>query len=284
MYQNKIKNLLKQKFNFTDEEVEKIYDKRITIRDIVAYVERKYYTNNRIDLNREVVDDTTKYANKYGFEIGKGEHSTWNNESDAFKHAYMQALLTLRDGEIKAMSAGYYHEKETGDLNGAESQMDFHNNNIGRKVAREYKLKHIRENIDSYSKEVKDEIAREIIKKMNSGELILDPSRRKTPRKQIDLNRNSFSSLDLRIHKSPYRDEMFDLKNRVFYKSEFPSNKENSHLIPEYIHQYYENNGKMPTREDLDKRVRTGELIYVESYTRSDGTKVSGYYRRYPRD
>ena len=32
----------------------------------------------------------------------------------------------------------------------------------------------------------------------------------------------------------------------------------------------------------LDRRVRFGELIYVENYTRSDGTKVSGYYRRYP--
>ena len=43
--------------------------------------------------------------------------------------------------------------------------------------------------------------------------------------------------------------------------------------------QYY-GNGTMPTKEELDKRVHVGELIYVEEYTRSDGTKVSGYYRR----
>ena len=39
----------------------------------------------------------------------------------------------------------------------------------------------------------------------------------------------------------------------------------------------------MPTKKELDKRTRIGELIYVEEYTRSDGTKVSGYYRAYPR-
>ena len=40
---------------------------------------------------------------------------------------------------------------------------------------------------------------------------------------------------------------------------------------------------RFPTKEELDKRTRIGELIYVEDYTRSDGTKVSGYYRAYPR-
>lgn len=39
----------------------------------------------------------------------------------------------------------------------------------------------------------------------------------------------------------------------------------------------------MPTKKDLDKRTRIGELIYVEEYTRSDGTMVSGYYRAYPK-
>ncbi len=36
--------------------------------------------------------------------------------------------------------------------------------------------------------------------------------------------------------------------------------------------------------KDMERRVRFGELIYVENYTRSDGTKVSGYYRKYPKN
>ena len=51
-------------------------------------------------------------------------------------------------------------------------------------------------------------------------------------------------------------------------------------LIDAYIKQYVSDK-KMPTKEELDKRVYLGNLIYVEEYTRSDGTKVSGYYRRF---
>jgi hypothetical protein len=36
--------------------------------------------------------------------------------------------------------------------------------------------------------------------------------------------------------------------------------------------------------EELEQKVLKSELIYVENYTRSDGTKVSGYYRKYPKN
>lgn len=48
-----------------------------------------------------------------------------------------------------------------------------------------------------------------------------------------------------------------------------------------YIKQYLEK-PEMPTKTELNKRVHIGNLIYIEEYTRSDGTKVSGYYRAYP--
>ena len=38
--------------------------------------------------------------------------------------------------------------------------------------------------------------------------------------------------------------------------------------------------GKVIRETEAKEKVKTGELIYVSSYTRSDGTKVSGYYRR----
>ena len=45
--------------------------------------------------NNEVYAKTKKYQKIYGFEIGTGEHDTWNNEADAFKHAFMQARTTV---------------------------------------------------------------------------------------------------------------------------------------------------------------------------------------------
>ena len=32
--------------------------------------------------------------------------------------------------------------------------------------------------------------------------------------------------------------------------------------------------------ELADEKVKTGDLIWVNSYTRDDGTKVCGYYRK----
>jgi len=47
----------------------------------------------RKGFNSWVDFQTKKAQKKYGFEIGTGEHATWNNESDAFKHAYMSWFL-----------------------------------------------------------------------------------------------------------------------------------------------------------------------------------------------
>ena len=79
-------------------------------------------------------------------------------------------------------------------------------------------------------------------------------------------------------------DEVFDIKNRVLYQGEInPKDlEEGTPLYDLYLDQLLDQN-PMPAKKELDKRTRIGELIYVKEYTRSDGTKVSGYYRAYPR-
>lgn len=79
-------------------------------------------------------------------------------------------------------------------------------------------------------------------------------------------------------------DEILDTKNRVLYNGEISPNdlEENTPLYDLYIEQLISNE-RISTKKELDKRTRIGELIYVEEYTRSDGTKVSGYYRAYPK-
>ena len=79
-------------------------------------------------------------------------------------------------------------------------------------------------------------------------------------------------------------DEVFDTKNRVLYQGELSHEdlEEGTPLYDLYMDNMIDKN-PMPTKKEVDKRTRIGELIYVEEYTRSDGTKVSGYYRAYPR-
>lgn len=79
-------------------------------------------------------------------------------------------------------------------------------------------------------------------------------------------------------------DEIFNTKNRVLYRGEInPDDLEKgTPLFDLYVDNMIDKN-PMPTKKEVDKRTRIGELIYVEEYIRSDGTKVSGYYRAYPR-
>ena len=80
-----------------------------------------------------------------------------------------------------------------------------------------------------------------------------------------------------------YDDSLFDISNRIFPRnSGIPIKDRSPEEIEQIINQAFDDAGEFPSKSELDRRVRFGELIYVENYTRSDGTKVSGYYRRYP--
>jgi len=39
---------------------------------------------NMEEFNKYIHNQTVKYQRLYGFEMGTGEHATWNNEADAF--------------------------------------------------------------------------------------------------------------------------------------------------------------------------------------------------------
>ena len=194
--------------------------------------------------------------------MGTGEHATWNNEADAFKHAYMQADIAIHDNNFKAASLGYWHEFEGKETILGERNMDLWNNKIGREVVQDMK----QESGDSWkymSEEMKKDMAAEkIVKLMREGELITHPS---DPRR--------FWNMDL---------ERIKEKDKVFYKGEYDTLDEETQerMLRQYSRQFVDNDWKMPEKAELNKRVISGELIYVNEYTKADGTKVSGYYRR----
>ena len=70
------------------------------------------------------------------------------------------------------------------------------------------------------------------------------------------------------------------LENRVFYDKEINPNETNDkEVLNKVIGQYFDNGKHIPSKEELNQQVASGDLIYVQDYSRSDGTKVSGYYR-----
>ena len=57
---------------------------------------KKYdYNKNKEEFTKEMLSDTLKYQKKYGFKIGEN-NVAWNNESDAFRHAYVQSVIANR--------------------------------------------------------------------------------------------------------------------------------------------------------------------------------------------
>lgn len=83
------------------------------------------------------------------------------------------------------------------------------------------------------------------------------------------------------IKKRKFDESILMPSNRIFLGNEKMKDMDEE-TLKQFVNQYYDDDYKFPSKEELERRVRFGELIYVESYTRADGTKVSGYYRRYP--
>ena len=177
------------------------------------------YKKSRADFNAEIAQKTDKYQQKFGFKKGTDPNrpTQWNNEADAFKHAFMQGVLyhraskkaynTTKDstnislpqnvqntlGNMYSAGIGVFHEAEnllSGDSVN-ESNMDLWNNDVGRETMKEIKNK-LGNDIYNFQDEfVENLLANKIYEKMKKGELILTPNdkRQYIMRKVINSNK-----------------------------------------------------------------------------------------------
>ena len=111
----------------------------------------------------------------------------------------------------------------------------------------------------------KERAKRIIWEKMKKGELITNPF--------IDWRK--FENMELDLLKDTNRNDT-DMDFKKF------DAKTKELRAKNYIEQIIDSDWQIPTKENLDKRVLSGKLIYVEDYTRGNGTKVHRYYRRRP--
>lgn len=127
--------------------------------------------------SKNMINATKKYHKQYGFDSKEGEHefSTHNNEADAFKHTYMQALIALRSGEDTARYLGDMHENDGAVRNqpSGEENMDLWNNNQGREIADEIKKNY---SMNFWTEKAEDIIAEKVMERMRAGKLITNPN------------------------------------------------------------------------------------------------------------
>lgn len=220
----------------------------------------KYFYSNYIGKSE-------KYGEMYGLKKNPIKPG-WNDEIDAFRHTFMQALLSLKIGETAARRLGTAYEIHGDKADGQKSNernMDQWNNAVGREIAREVKT--TIEGKNYTPQEIEDIVAEKVMKRMRKGDLITNP---KTDQRKY----NERSFMDRILHP----------KNRVFHKGEnitMNDLESNPDMMDAYLDQALERKG-LPTKEELNSKIASGGMVYVEGYERDDGTKVSGYYRSYP--
>ncbi len=208
---------------------------------------------------------TLEYQNKYGFNIGSGEHSTWNNESDAFKHAFMQARTTVIYGTSISKIFADLHERNGNKYYSQsydEENMDKWNNAVGRKIGEEIKQEIKNKNYSD--EEIDDLIAKKVMERMRAGKLITHPSDK---RKYTGFAANIGDDIDLPQGKIFTAEKIGKLSTDDFQKFE------------NYIHKQLKEFG-VPREYQAKNMVSRGNLIWVDDYKRQDGTHVKGYYRR----
>jgi len=252
------------------------------------------------DFTKEMKSDTLKYQNQYGFDIGDN-NIAWNNEADAFRHAFMQAIFSSRYNNFLAKIAGNIHELQ-GKYRGQdprEENMDLWNNRQGRQIYNEIR-REFKNFGDLSEQQQKDIIAQKVVQRMKEGQLItqLDDSRKFNENKQFNLPFTPTRSIggvqhnglplgfaaninDSQSELSNYKNPLTG-NNRIFTREEINAMTpgEFTEHEKEIMAQVKAMNGKMPTNNDLRREAITGGgVVYVNSYTRSDGTVVKGYYR-----
>lgn len=280
-----------------------------------------YYKHPQQNFTKEMVNDTLKYQKKYGFEIGENNLAV-DNESDAFRHTYMQAYLSLNFGNSIAKFLGNQHEKSGLQTNGQYSQssnMDLWNNQQGREIANEIRREYLNFNKLSEQQQ-KDIIAGKVVQRMKKGKLITgleDPREFQEQKLQLpftptrgvggvdnngkplgfaaDIDINQLANMlgiQLPEVQSKQDSGLFGYTNPLTGSNHIYTREEVGSMTSDEFAKHEKEidaqtkyfNGSMPTNGDLQREALTnGGVVYVNSYTRSNGTEVKGYYRSRPR-
>ncbi len=264
---------------------------------------QKYnYNKNKNEFTKEVINDTLKYQKQYGFKIGEN-NVAHNNESDAFRHTYMQSILSKRYGILpaKIVSSGHEYVGTLKKQDPREDNMDSWNNHQGQQIyneiCREYpNFKSLPET------QQKDIIAQKVVQRMRAGQLItgLDDQRQFkdnqklpfTPTPGVGTIWNNGSptgfatAIDNQLPKE--QSEFYGYTNPLTGSNKIYTREDVGNMSSEEFAKHEKEidaqikafNGAMPTNGDLHRETLTGgSVVYVNSYTRSDGTEVKGYYR-----
>ncbi|MFC1771719.1 DUF6973 domain-containing protein [Candidatus Margulisiibacteriota bacterium] len=140
------------------------------IKQTIKYVKNicELKKKEYVELKEECTQEAYEYFDKHIRKLPKNPDGTFNeasgkmhnNDADAFRHAYTAGVFTLVHGSLISNLAGLYNEL-TGNNPINQQNMDLWNNAVGRKYGEKATSK--------------NEIANNIKKSLEKGELITNP-------------------------------------------------------------------------------------------------------------
>lgn len=262
-----------------------------------------FINNNRpgaVEYN--LTNDTEYYSTKYQLYKYEKYNKGWNDCIDAFRHAYGSAKTFYLYREMFSNMGMTYHEIYGNIFNNQDSKeenMDKWNNQVGYEIGKEVseQLKGIRSKFNQQA--IEDYIAEKVMQRMRAGDLITHPD---DTRKFIDYHKIKARKEELVPKQTtPNRYSATApieyLKNKKGFYKGFINDENGTDRIysvenvgamsdEEYnrtknvLHAQIRKIG-LPSNHEL-KRAISGGDVYVHSYTRSDGTHVTDYYRSRP--
>lgn len=247
-------------------------------------------TNNKKDTpakkySAEIYAKTKKYQKIYGFKIGSGEHDTWNNEADAFKHTFGSVDMALKGGTHLSKFIGDYHEKDGNKNSGQpsyEENMDKWNNHVGRDIAHEIRSEYnpVQVLYLINSGQMDDIIAGKVMQRMKKGDLITNPfTDKRSYEKKMNGSPTGYASNIENEYDAYGFDKNGNPFGKIFTAEEIGKMSQEEFSKNENAIMSQLQNTGVPREYQAQQAVQTGDMIWVNSYTRDDGTEVRGYYR-----
>ena len=239
------------------------------------------------NFKQEMYNEAGNYQKIYGYETNPDpNHASWNNEADAFKHAFMQAIGVQRYYVPAAAIFAKGHE-----LNGkvnkgqpeAEENMDNWNNRVGREIGLELREMLRNDPGAKNDRYIKNLAAELVMQKMREGKLITSPD---DPRKFVEnklftkIDPFAINALEGFNH---FKEKVIAPLNdsKTFFTAKAIDNMTNKEFLNvQDIIDTQIKNKFAPSEYEAKQGVASGAYIYVDEYTRDDGTKVKGYYRK----
>ena len=225
-------------------------------------------------IQKEMIRKSIDYSKPLNYKLGSPSSPTWNSEADAFKHAFMSAILSKRYSIPSSRAMGDAHE--LGSSSKDETNMDLWNNRVGRSIWKE-----VRKDLKGYEnsfndKFIEDYTAKKVVEKMREGKLITSPDDTRKFDKHPHINKFIKNIQGVSTGgAAPINDG-----NTFFATEDIAKMSTDEFLAAEdIINNQIKNKIAIP-KSQANHGVSSGAYIYVNEYTRDDGTKVSGYYRR----